>query len=204
MAPSVSGASTGFGDADTPVSATFSRAPLVNGVGNLAGSPPPPPVPSALAPVAPVRRPIQLLRRIGSTTTSSAGGYLSPRLYVPKTVWTQTGIKLQALETKVRVLDLLVAGLETLDRAGDPLLNAPPASGTAIAASLRTAAGAFVRELDMFDALLDEIQSTLAKKLGSSVEGLKGGKKSGQLGTWSSKLSRSFDRMTTTKKCVGR
>lgn len=124
--------------------------------------------------VPPPRRPFHLMRLVlatmpSSSSSSSNGGYISEKLFVPAQVWTtQGGMKLVALETKVRMLDLLSTGLDALDRAGRGLLLVPTASASARAV-VRQEAERFGRELDSFEGLAEGIQSTLAKKLGAGV-----------------------------------
>jgi len=177
---------------DTPTSAAFPRGlGLVNcGAPILGYGSPPPPEPQ-LPTVSTIRRPFQLMRRIQATTIN--GGYLSSRLYVPRSMWFQTGVKLSAVETKIRMIDLLVGGLENLERMSELVTT------SATSTALQLAGNRFARELELFDGMLDDIQNTLSKKLGF-VESSKG-KRNGQssLGAWSSKLSRSFDRMTNAK-----
>jgi hypothetical protein len=105
------------------------------------------------------------------------GGYITPRLYIPKQLWTQGGIKLLHLETKVRVIDLLLAGLESLEKTGEPLISTTPIPPMA---SRLSASEKLIKELDSFDSLLEEAQSTLSKKLGF-IEA-SGGKKAGHVG----------------------
>jgi ribosome modulation factor len=156
---------------DTPTSAFFPRfAPP--GV-TAASVPLPPPSMDAVQVVSnPLRRPFQLMRQIRVTIVS--GGYLSRRLYIPQNMWTQTGVKLVAIESKVRMIELLITGLEAVEKSGESLLSSRhtlfgrPAMGERM-----------IRELDSFDGLLDGIQSTLAKKLGY-IDNVNG-KRSGQV-----------------------
>ncbi|BGP66439.1 hypothetical protein NBRC10512_002495 [Rhodotorula toruloides] len=169
------------------------------------------------------RRPFHLMRLVLATMppppnangASSGGGYLSERLYVPAQVWTtQGGAKLVALETKVRMLELISTGLDALEKAGRGLLLVPTASSSAHAAA-REEAARFARELESFEGLAEGVQTTLNKKLGPGVIGSFSGGVSGGAGagpekdaktgrkgstasfsTWSSKLSASLNRVT--------
>jgi len=91
---------------------------------------------------------------------------------------------------------LVLSGLEGVIKTGEPLLVARAIDQPSHA---RTTSDRLFKELESFNGLLDEIQSTLAKKLGF-VEGPKG-KKGGQnsFGAWSAKLSRSLEKMTNVK-----
>lgn len=107
-----------------------------------------------------VRRPFHLMRLI-LDTLEGEGAHLTPRLYVPHQVWSQSGVKLVAVETKVRMLDLLRGGLEVVTRSGEAW------------SAGRATAGSFARELDSLEGLMDGIQSTLSKKLGYGPSGKK-------------------------------
>ncbi|KAM0788639.1 hypothetical protein ACM66B_006109 [Microbotryomycetes sp. NB124-2] len=132
------------------------------------------------SPVSPSRRPFHLLLQVLETLEGD-GAYVSPRLYVPRQVWLQTGVKLPALETKVRMLDLLATGLESVREAATRWQHG------------RAEARTFLQELDSLEGLVDGIQSTLSKKLGLSTSTKKG---PASFSSWSSKLTRSLDRVT--------
>jgi len=188
---------------DTPASSTFPPSlssgyshpsPHLGGGGFGAGagvylskglpSPPQPGAPSsreATLALPSARRPFHLMRLVAATIPASdggaggGGGYLSERLFVPAHVWTTSaGTKLVAIETKVRMLDLLSSGLDALDRAGRGMLLVPVGSSSAAAAA-REEAARFAKELESFEGLAEGIQSTLAKKLGVGVIGVTGG-----------------------------
>ncbi|KAK4046522.1 hypothetical protein OIO90_006534 [Microbotryomycetes sp. JL221] len=131
-------------------------------------------------PVSSIRRPFHLLRQILETLEGD-GAYVTPRLYVPRRIWSQTGVKLTAIETKVRMLDLLATGLESVRDAAVRWQQG------------RGDAATFSKELESFDGLMDGIQSTVSKKLGLSSSNKKG---AASFSSWSSKLSRSLDRVT--------
>ena len=162
-------------------------------------------------PVSPQRKPFQVMQRFRHSIAS--GCYLTPKLYAPRSIWEQAGIKLAAVETKVRMIELLLNGLEGLDKAGELLLVARAIDQPTTS---KATAERFAKELDSFDNLLDGIQSTLAKKLGfvDVAKGRKGSQVSflplsgtinsdaglqSSFGAWSSKISRSLDRMTNVK-----
>ncbi|GAA5989478.1 hypothetical protein JCM11641_007315 [Rhodosporidiobolus odoratus] len=193
---------------------------------------PSPPLPSSIASrdfsgtVPAVRKPFHLMRLVISTipVSSSAaggagksgGGYLSEKLFVPSAMWTQAGAKLVALETKVRMLELISSGLLDAQNAGKGLLLVPTHSSAA-ARIAQDEAIRFARELDSFEGMTEAVQSTLGKKLGQGVFGATGGgigggsgsslkgdkdPKTGRKGSsasfsaWSSKLSMSLNRVT--------
>lgn len=109
-----------------------------------------------------VRRPFHLLRQI-QETLEGEGAYLTPRLYLPRQVWSQAGVKLVAIETKVRMLDLLRGGLEVVNRSGEAWVRGHSTAST------------YARELESLDGLMEGIQSTLSKKLGYGPTGKKTG-----------------------------
>ncbi|SCZ92375.1 BZ3500_MvSof-1268-A1-R1_Chr5-2g07816 [Microbotryum saponariae] len=135
----------------------------------------------------PVRRPFYLMRQILQTIETD-GAYITPTLYIPHQVWSQAGVKLVAVETKVRMLDLLLTGLEAVDKLGKACWRSEGGRST------REAAARLTKELESFEGLTEGIQSTLSKKLGYASTGKKVGTNS--FSAWSSKLSRSLDRVT--------
>jgi hypothetical protein len=96
-------------------------------------------------------RPFWLMRAIGSSITHPRGGFVTSRLFVPRDVWQTRGVKLKSLEEKVANCDLLtaalgrIAGVDTYD------------------------ADAVMEELQGFEEVMERVQSTLTKKLGSDV-----------------------------------
>lgn len=151
--------------AETPVSAMFGRLPPPppSAAGGTYLSQPPPPSP--LQPIPTLHRPFHLMQQI--LLSIEQGGYVTPRLYIPKQVWSQAGVKLVAVETKVRMLDLLSTGLEGVEGRGRELE--------------RGRGEGMVRELEAFEGLMEGIQSTLAKKLGYGTSGKKMGAVSSRL-----------------------
>lgn len=96
-------------------------------------------------------RPFWLMRAIGSTITHPRGGFVTSRLFVPRDVWQTRGVKLKSLDEKVANCDLLtaalgrIAGVDTYD------------------------ADAVMEELQGFEEVMERVQATLTKKLGSDV-----------------------------------
>lgn len=139
-------------------------------------SPPPPPSLSSFdstTVLSPLRRPFQLMRALH--TSIDQGGYISTRLYVPRAMWEQAGVKLVAMETKVRMLDLLGTGLEGIEKAGETLLSlsSVPSSSSIHSrrdgeegANARKGHALLARELAGFEGLMEAVSSTLEKKLG--------------------------------------
>ncbi|PLW36324.1 hypothetical protein PCANC_19447 [Puccinia coronata f. sp. avenae] len=138
-------------------------------------------------PKLPARRPFHLMRQIRASM--STGAYVSPRLYVPRQMWYQVQIKLHGLETKIKLMDTLIAGLELVERDGAGLVGADvPGSATkespwdfgesrkpkptTLTSQVLTATERFMKRLEIFEDLLDNLQTGGAKKLGLNASGL--------------------------------
>lgn len=140
-------------------------------------------------------RPFFIMTRLRTSILS--GAQVTDRLYLPSALWRQGGVKLLSVESKTRVIELLLTGLETVEKGGEPLLM-PLGSGAGLETSN---ASRFVKQLDEFEVLMGEVQSILAKKLPfieavllSSNGG--GGGKSKFGGGFGSRFTRGLDRMT--------
>lgn len=96
-------------------------------------------------------RPFWLMRAIGSSITHPRGGFVTTKLFVPRDVWQVRGVKLKSLDEKIANCDLLtaalgrIAGVDTYD------------------------ADAVMEELQGFEEIMERVQATLVKKLGSEV-----------------------------------
>ncbi|PWZ02662.1 hypothetical protein BCV70DRAFT_196905 [Testicularia cyperi] len=126
------------------------------------------------------------------------GAPVTERLYVPQAVWMQSGVKLIAVEAKVRAIEMLVTGMETVERSGEPLLL-PLGSNAGLETSNATR---FLKQLDIFETLTVDVHNLLAKKLpfleqtlGGSSTGTGASKGSKSFGTFGSRLTRGLDRM---------
>lgn len=96
-------------------------------------------------------RPFWLMRSIGASITHSRGAFLTTKLFVPKEVWQTRGVKLKAVDDKIANCDLLTAALGRL--AGVDTYDAD----------------AVMEELQGFEEVMERVQATLVKKLGSEV-----------------------------------
>ena len=114
---------------------------------------PNPPVPLEPCPTEPLSRPFWLMRCLYQTITHTRGGYISARLFVPKDVWLQKGVKIKAVDDKISACDLVSAALAklTIIQSGEPDLNA------------------IYEEMQSLEGVLDRVQTMLSKKLGSEV-----------------------------------
>lgn len=124
------------------------------------------------------------------------GSYITKRLYLPAELWLQSGSRLLAIETKVRMLESISSGIDGIDQAGQFLLHPTHTDQPGLNA---INASKFLKLLEEFETLLIEVQNTLAKKLGF-LETVHGKKASNSFGSLGSKLTRSLDRMTNNVK----
>ncbi|KAL2265070.1 hypothetical protein VTJ83DRAFT_7580 [Remersonia thermophila] len=117
---------------------------------------PNPMTPDAPAPLEPcptdtLLRPFWLMRCLYQTLCHPRGGYLSTKLFVPRDVWRIKGVKLKNVEDKIANCDLLTAALQRLARVDT------------------CDADAVLEEMQALEAVLEQVQATLTKKLGNEV-----------------------------------
>ncbi|PWN18766.1 hypothetical protein BCV69DRAFT_300922 [Microstroma glucosiphilum] len=127
-------------------------------------------------------------------TSISKGGFVTNKLCVPSSLWQASGLRLTALETKVRLIEIVTNGIDAVEKSGAYLLhNSPGVRQPGLAA---VQASAFAKQLEDFEVLLVEVQNGLAKKLGISeyAAGTAGKKGGSSFNVLSSKLTRSIDR----------
>ncbi|GAA5953609.1 hypothetical protein JCM3765_006917 [Sporobolomyces pararoseus] len=153
--------------------------------------------------IPPVRRPFHLMRLVlatmptsNSATSPSAsrssvisivpqgsgggGGYLSEKLYVPSQIWSIPGSRLVSLETKVRMMEIVLSSLSSLSQVGQSLLspalaNTARNSGSGGERWCLDEAGRFMKELESFEGVVEGVQNTLSKKLGGGLINPTGG-----------------------------
>lgn len=114
---------------------------------------PNPPVPLEPCPQETLSRPFWLMRCLYQTIAHARGGYISARLFVPRDVWLQKGIKIKAIDDKISACDLISAALAKLtivQQSGGNL-------------------SAIFDELQSLEGVLDRVQVMLTKKLGNEV-----------------------------------
>ncbi|CAJ0768258.1 22585_t:CDS:2 [Entrophospora sp. SA101] len=121
-------------------------------------------------------KPFWLMRLLERTMTT--GGYLTPKLYIPRHLWLQGHAKLNALETKISSCDVVLNCLLRLTKSSINDMDA------------------LAKELEGIDLILDGLQNSLARKI-SYIESTtgKGKQSASSLMSWGSKLSRGLDRM---------
>lgn len=122
---------------------------------NTPGSPnlmmPDAPVPLEACPSDVMLRPFWLMRCLYQTLCHPRGGYLSNKLFVPRDVWRVKGVKLRNLEDKISNCDYLTAALQKLSKVDT------------------CDADAVLEELQSLEGLLEQVQATLTRKLGTEV-----------------------------------
>jgi hypothetical protein len=109
------------------------------------------PIPLEPCPDSHLLRPYWLMRCFYQTIAHPRGGYLSTKLFVPRDVWRVKGVKIKAMEEKIASCDNLTASLQKLN-------NVDSFDATAV-----------LEEMQQFETVLDQVQSSLSKKLGSDV-----------------------------------
>ncbi|KAI9816676.1 MAG: hypothetical protein M1826_001750 [Phylliscum demangeonii] len=112
---------------------------------------PDPPLPLEPCPLETILRPFWLMRCMYQTIVHPRGGYISTRIFVPRDAWHVKGVKLKAVEEKVSNCDFLTAALLKLGNVDT------------------CDADAVLDEMQSLEAVLDQIQSALSKKLGNDV-----------------------------------
>jgi hypothetical protein len=96
-------------------------------------------------------RPFWLMRCLYQTLAHPSGGYVTAKLFIPRDIWRVRNVKLKALDDKVAQCDLLTAALLKLAKVDT------------------FDADAVLEELQSFEAILDQVRSTLQKKISSDV-----------------------------------
>ncbi|KAL4962662.1 uncharacterized protein BDV14DRAFT_100275 [Aspergillus stella-maris] len=109
------------------------------------------PLPLEPCPESFLLRPFWLMRCIYQTIAHPRGGYLSTKLFIPRDVWRVKNVKIKAVEEKVSSCDLLTAALLKLSKVDT------------------YDADAVLEEMQSFESVLDQVQMSLSKKVGSEV-----------------------------------
>ncbi|CAD0083141.1 unnamed protein product [Aureobasidium vineae] len=96
-------------------------------------------------------RPFWMLRCIASVINQPRGGFLTTRLFVPRQVWMNRTVKLKSVEDKIANCDLLTAALGKLSKVDT------------------YDADAVLEELQVFEEVMERVQTVFVKRLGSEV-----------------------------------
>ncbi|PSR76861.1 hypothetical protein BD289DRAFT_486747 [Coniella lustricola] len=109
------------------------------------------PVPLEPCPKETLLRPFWLMRALYQTLCHPKGGYVSNKLFMPRDAWSTKGVKIKNVEEKMSQCDLLTAALQKLDR-----VNSDDAD-------------AVLEEMQSFEAVLEQVQMLLTRRLGNEV-----------------------------------
>lgn len=109
------------------------------------------PLPLEPCPESFLLRPFWLMRCIYQTISHPRGGYLSTKLFIPRDVWRVKNVKIKGVEEKISNCDLLTAALLKLSKVD------------------MYDADAVLEEMQTFESVLDQVQMSLSKKIGSEV-----------------------------------
>ena len=109
------------------------------------------PIPLELCPTEFLLRPFWLMRALYQTIAHPRGGYLSTKLFVPRDVWRVKGVKIKSVEDKIANCDFLTAALLKLAQVDT------------------FDADAVLEEMQSLEGILEQVQTTLSKKLGNEV-----------------------------------
>ncbi|SPO20938.1 uncharacterized protein UTRI_00415 [Ustilago trichophora] len=117
--------------------------------------------PSSTLPIPPhpLLKPFYTITQLHASILS--GAQITPRLFIPRTLWRQPGVKLVSVETKVKAIEALLTSLDSVAKGGEALLM-PLGSGAGLETSN---ASRFVRCLEEWEVVLVEVQNSLSKKL---------------------------------------
>ncbi|CAG8547602.1 3710_t:CDS:2, partial [Funneliformis caledonium] len=120
--------------------------------------------------------PFWLMKLLERTMTT--GGYLTPKLFIPRNLWLQGHVKLAAIDTKISSCEVVSTCLMKLTKTTFNDMDN------------------LAKELEYIDPILEGLQNSLARKLNyiESTNG-KGRQSTSSLMNWGSKLSRGLDRM---------
>ena len=110
-----------------------------------------PPIPLEPCPDSYLLRPFWLMRCLYQTIAHPRGGYLSTKLFVPRDIWRVKNVRIKAVDEKVSHCDLLTAALLKLAQVDT------------------YDADAVLEEMQSFENVLDQVQTSLTKKLGNEV-----------------------------------
>ncbi|ORX78177.1 hypothetical protein K493DRAFT_412385 [Basidiobolus meristosporus CBS 931.73] len=121
------------------------------------------------------------------------GGFISSKMYIPRSLWYQGGARLSAIEAKISACELLTA---TLYNMALSLGQSIPPSTTSTANLRESDIVVLLRELESFDTVLYSVQNNLAKKL-SFIESIK--KSQSSFLSLGNRITKSLERMTTSR-----
>lgn len=111
----------------------------------------PPPQQLESCPEPTLLRPFWLMRCLYQALAHPRGGYVTTKLFIPRDIWRVRNVKLKALDDKISQCDNLITALLKLAKV-DTL-----------------DADAVLEELQSFESIIEQVRTTLQKKLGNEV-----------------------------------
>lgn len=107
-------------------------------------------------------RPFHTMKQL--STSIEKGSYLTQKLFIPRELWQQNvgGSRLSAVDTKIRLIDLMSTSMENVENFGQFLIHEMSFTG-----STAIHVAKFVKTLDEVEVVMMEVQHTLSKKLGN-------------------------------------
>lgn len=177
----------------TPALPTGTASAFANTSGGL------PAIPASVLPSPPptdtLRRPYHLMNLLHSSIVTPTGGYITRKLHIPHDVWTQSGAKLNNMVEKGKCIAVLDQGLEDLSKVSNDFLRSVQVGVPARQGISRAMGERWVRALDDWLQVCDNVVANLGKKLGLG-DGMSTKKTAG----WGIKVKGTLDRMTNNKK----
>ncbi|ORY07493.1 hypothetical protein K493DRAFT_403718 [Basidiobolus meristosporus CBS 931.73] len=123
------------------------------------------------------------------------GGFISAKMYIPRSLWYQSGARLSAIEAKISACELITATLYNmviaLGQQIPTLTTVPP-----VTSMKETEISMMLKELESFETVLFSVQNNLAKKL-SFIESIK--KSQSSFLSLGNRITKSLERMTTSR-----
>ncbi|KAK9696375.1 hypothetical protein K7432_012504 [Basidiobolus ranarum] len=123
-----------------------------------------------------------------------SGGFISNKMYIPRSLWYQSGARLSAIEAKISACELITATLYNMALSLGQ--NIPPTSTTPATHFKELDIVILLKELESFDTVLYSVQNNLAKKL-SFIESIK--KSQSSFLSLGNRITKSLERMTTSR-----
>ncbi|EJD55173.1 hypothetical protein AURDEDRAFT_78123 [Auricularia subglabra TFB-10046 SS5] len=153
----------------------------------LSPQPPPPPKDPLLQPYA-------LMHALRASMTNKTGAFVTQRLHVPHEVWSVSHVgKLQAVQDKVRMLEVLAGALDEVGNAGAEFCG----FGAPVADPSRADVDRWIQKLEAWVVVCDDVVQNASKKLGVG-EGFVARKSGG----WGNRFARSLEKMTSNGKNI--
>ncbi|KAK9727765.1 hypothetical protein K7432_001584 [Basidiobolus ranarum] len=122
------------------------------------------------------------------------GGFISARMYIPRSLWYQSGARLSAIEAKISACELITATLYNMVLSLGQII--PNTNTPSVTNMKEVDITMLLKELESFDTVLYSVQNNLAKKL-SFIESIK--KSQSSFLSLGNRITKSLERMTTSR-----